>query len=110
MVADRDPLVYGGVFGIVLGSVLALGVFLDQGKSEAQTQSPTHGVDDYVDRPAVNVDIPAEQDPTIYLDEVVIKTTLPSHLATKVQKPKVWVCGEMGENLVGGRNRNCEWK
>ena len=79
---DQNPLVYGGVFGIVLGAALALGVFLDVGDSGAQNepQAEESVVDRYMDRPAVNVEVP--EDSSIFIDEVVIEAMVPSHLAT----------------------------
>lgn len=44
--------------------------------------------------------------PTEYtLPEVVIVASAP-----KAHHTKVWTCGPMQENLVGGYNRTCEWK
>ncbi len=46
------------------------------------------------------------QEPTEFtLSEVVIAASAP-----KPVHKKVYTCGPMHENLVGGANRDCEWK
>lgn len=110
----KNPYVYGGVFGVVVGSVLALGVFLSEGDSVAdqrQAEEETVSVDQYV-VPPLSVEVSGNE--IIYLEEVVIT----SHLATNIKHTnskavtpaKKWVCSAWRESLVGGRIRECEWK
>ncbi len=48
-------------------------------------------------------------EPTVVeLPEVVIVGHVSHAQPKKVEK--VWVCGPMHENLVGGANRDCSWK
>lgn len=70
----------------------------------APTSAPTTYAAPAQDFPVVSVDL--DGSPVYTVREVVIAAA-PTH---KAPRAKVWTCGPMTDNLIGGRNRTCEWK
>ena len=83
------------IFGLFLGTGIALA-----GSHVATVLAPP---------PAP---VPVEVAP-VAIELPTVSITAPRPAAKRVAKaakPKEWVCGEVYTNLIGGRNRDCEWK
>lgn len=62
--------------------------------------------------------VQVEQDTPVVLGEVgsvrltprIVRHAAPQHTRVVVDAPRIFVCGPMHENAIGGHNRDCEWK
>ena len=90
---------------IVISAVI--GLFLGTGYALASAHAAVNHSEPRIvvpqDKPVV-VELPE----VIEVAPITVYGTVPrkhAHVA-----PKQWVCGDMHDNSVGGRNRDCEWR
>lgn len=92
-------IVLASVFGLTLGSAIGIAQATEDRPQVTQVKAPVS--EEVPNRPVVE-----EAPAVIRVHEVVIVAQRPQ---VKVAQ-RVWVCGPMHDNQIGGRNADCEWK